>query len=160
MAIKNQSREGRRKRGFAAMDPATRREISRRGGEASHESGRGHEFNSEEAREAGRRGGEARWGTRTSRPEVPKETAGAEDDPGVSGPRVARPRYEEEEEDLRRGPALEEAVEEGRREVLAPRERVGGRGRQGFASMNPEQQREIARRGGEASGRSRGNRAR
>lgn len=57
------SRTGKRgKRGFAAMKPEQRREISRRGGEASHQSGRGHEFSSEEAREAGRRGGEARWG--------------------------------------------------------------------------------------------------
>ena len=39
----------------------------------------------------------------------PSALAGGEDDPGVSGPRAARPRYEEEE-DLRRGPALEEAV--------------------------------------------------
>lgn len=51
-----------RKRGFAAMKPELQREISRRGGEASHQSGRGHEFSPEEAREAGRRGGEARWG--------------------------------------------------------------------------------------------------
>jgi uncharacterized protein len=62
MPSKSKSGEGRSRRGFAAMDPEERRAISRRGGEASHQSGRGHEFNSEEAREAGRRGGAARWG--------------------------------------------------------------------------------------------------
>lgn len=49
-------------RGFAAMDPATQRRIASEGGKASHESGRGHEFTSEEAREAGRKGGEASGG--------------------------------------------------------------------------------------------------
>ncbi len=44
-------------RGFAAMDAQKQREISRKGGIASHEKGRGHEFTSEEAREAGRKGG-------------------------------------------------------------------------------------------------------
>jgi general stress protein YciG len=58
----------RSRRGFAAMDPAQHREISRRGGQASHLSGRGHEWSEDEAREAGRRGGEARWaGRRASR---------------------------------------------------------------------------------------------
>jgi len=47
-------------RGFAAMDPEEQRRIASEGGKASHESGRGHEFTSEEAREAGRKGGEAR----------------------------------------------------------------------------------------------------
>jgi general stress protein YciG len=51
----------RSRRGFAAMDPQERREIARMGGRASHEYGRGHEFTSEEAREAGRKGGYARW---------------------------------------------------------------------------------------------------
>ena len=45
----------------ASLDPEQRREISRRGGEASHQHGRAHEWNREEAREAGRRGGRARW---------------------------------------------------------------------------------------------------
>jgi general stress protein YciG len=62
MVSRSRSAQGRARRGFAAMDPEERREISRRGGTASHASGRGHEFNSQEAREAGRRGGEARWG--------------------------------------------------------------------------------------------------
>jgi len=58
------------------MNPEARRAISKRGGEASHESGRGHEFNSEEAREAGRLGGEARWGNRASRAALPEDDNG------------------------------------------------------------------------------------
>jgi len=42
------------------MDDQKRREIARQGGRAAHESGNAHEFTSEEAREAGRKGGEAR----------------------------------------------------------------------------------------------------
>lgn len=46
-------------RGFAAMDNSRQREIASMGGKAAHESGHAHEFNSEEAREAGRKGGES-----------------------------------------------------------------------------------------------------
>jgi general stress protein YciG len=49
----------KRARGFAAMDPTQQRRIASEGGRASHESGRGHRFTSEEAREAGRKGGQA-----------------------------------------------------------------------------------------------------
>lgn len=56
----SQKNKGSR-RGFASMDPEQQREIARRGGQASHEYGRGHEFTPQEAREAGRRGGRARW---------------------------------------------------------------------------------------------------
>lgn len=44
---------GSENRGFAAMDPERQREIASEGGKASHE-GPGHEFTSEEAREAGK----------------------------------------------------------------------------------------------------------
>ncbi len=47
------------KRGFAALDRERQREIARLGGRAAHAQGRAHEFTSEEAREAGRKGGEA-----------------------------------------------------------------------------------------------------
>lgn len=53
------SRMGKSLRGFAAMDPAEQRRIASEGGKASHESGRGHRFTSEEARAAGRKGGQA-----------------------------------------------------------------------------------------------------
>ncbi|ASN82374.1 KGG domain-containing protein [Deinococcus ficus] len=48
-----------RRRGFAGMDPERQRQIASMGGRAAHESGNAHEFTSEEAREAGRKGGEA-----------------------------------------------------------------------------------------------------
>ncbi len=46
-------------RGFASMDPDKQREIASEGGKAAHEKGTAHEFDSQEAREAGRKGGEA-----------------------------------------------------------------------------------------------------
>jgi general stress protein YciG len=47
------------KRGFASMDEDKQREIASQGGQAAHESGNAHEFDSQEAREAGKKGGEA-----------------------------------------------------------------------------------------------------
>ena len=44
----------RNPRGFAAMDPQRQREIAAEGGRAAHASGNAHEFDSEEARAAGR----------------------------------------------------------------------------------------------------------
>ena len=46
-------------RGFASMDPARQRAIASQGGKAAHQSGNAHEFTSDEAREAGRKGGHA-----------------------------------------------------------------------------------------------------
>jgi general stress protein YciG len=46
------------KRGFASMDEDKQREIASKGGQAAHAKGTAHEFTSEEAREAGRKGGE------------------------------------------------------------------------------------------------------
>jgi general stress protein YciG len=39
------------------MDPSRQRDIARKGGRAAHEKGTAHEFSSEEARAAGRKGG-------------------------------------------------------------------------------------------------------
>jgi general stress protein YciG len=52
------NREGKSERGFAAMDPKKQREIASKGGRAAHEKGTAHEWTSEEARVAGRKGGE------------------------------------------------------------------------------------------------------
>jgi general stress protein YciG len=54
-------------RGFASMDPQRQREIASEGGRAAHERGTAHEFTSEEAREAGRKGGQARAENRSAR---------------------------------------------------------------------------------------------
>jgi general stress protein YciG len=53
------SRGGRSNRGFASMDPSKQREIASKGGRAAHAKGTAHEFNSDEARDAGRKGGQA-----------------------------------------------------------------------------------------------------
>jgi general stress protein YciG len=44
-------------RGFASMDPNKQREIASKGGKAAHQKGTAHEWTSEEARNAGRKGG-------------------------------------------------------------------------------------------------------
>ena len=46
-------------RGFASMDRSKQREIARKGGKAAHLKGTAHEWSSEEARQAGRKGGMA-----------------------------------------------------------------------------------------------------
>lgn len=59
----NSNREGRSggatNRGFASMDPEKQRQIAREGGRAAHEKGKAHQFSPEEARIAGKKGGEA-----------------------------------------------------------------------------------------------------
>lgn len=47
------------KRGFASMDSSKQREIASKGGRAAHAKGTAHEFTTDEARVAGRKGGEA-----------------------------------------------------------------------------------------------------
>ena len=60
MAGKSGGNQGNNdERGFASMDDEKQREIASKGGRAAHEKGTAHEFNSEEAREAGRKGGES-----------------------------------------------------------------------------------------------------
>ncbi len=49
---------GRSRRGFAGMDPEKQREIASKGGKAAHDKKRAHEFTSDEARAAGKKGGE------------------------------------------------------------------------------------------------------
>jgi hypothetical protein len=46
-------------RGFAAMDQQKQREIASKGGRAAHVKGTAHQWSSDEARAAGRKGGEA-----------------------------------------------------------------------------------------------------
>lgn len=48
----------KKRRGFAAMSPEKQREIASKGGRAAHERGTAHTFTTEEARDAGRKGGE------------------------------------------------------------------------------------------------------
>jgi general stress protein YciG len=61
----NRSRSSNR--GFASMDPQKQREIASEGGRAAHRQGVAHEWSSEEAREAGRKGGQNSRGGGRSR---------------------------------------------------------------------------------------------
>lgn len=58
-ATSGRARTGRSNRGFASMDRSKQREIASKGGRAAHAKGTAHEFNSNEARDAGRKGGVA-----------------------------------------------------------------------------------------------------
>jgi uncharacterized protein len=49
----------REDRGFASMDRGKQKEIASKGGRAAHVKGTAHEWTSEEARKAGRKGGMA-----------------------------------------------------------------------------------------------------
>lgn len=51
-----------KRRGFASMDPEKQRNIAQKGGKAAHEKGTAHQWTSDEARIAGRKGGEASHG--------------------------------------------------------------------------------------------------
>ena len=74
MEQNNAKVEEKKKRGFAAMDPAKVREIASKGGRAAHEQGTAHQFTAEKAREAGRKGGVAphvRRGKGPKQPDAP-----------------------------------------------------------------------------------------
>jgi general stress protein YciG len=73
-AVSNTPREERprRPRGFAAMDPKLVSELAKRGGKAAHRAGTAHQFTSDEARVAGRKGGMATHAKRRAKePGVP-----------------------------------------------------------------------------------------
>lgn len=57
MGSNNGSARARSNRGFASMDRNKQREIASKGGRAAHQKGTAHEFDSSEARAAGRKGG-------------------------------------------------------------------------------------------------------
>ncbi len=70
-------------RGFASMDRMKQREIASKGGKAAHQKGTAHEWTSEEAREAGRKGGMA---SHRRRSEGFEESAGESEPSGISTP--------------------------------------------------------------------------
>lgn len=81
---------GKEDRGFASMDRAKQREIASKGGKAAHAAGTAHQWDSQQAREAGRKGGLASRGGRgkvavtTDRNEI--ETAMRDTVPATSEP--------------------------------------------------------------------------
>ena len=52
------------RRGFASMSTEKQREIASKGGRAAHEKGTAHEWTADEARSAGRKGGQVSRGGR------------------------------------------------------------------------------------------------
>ena len=52
------------RRGFASMSAEKQREIASKGGRAAHEKGTAHEWTADEARNAGRKGGQVSRGGR------------------------------------------------------------------------------------------------
>jgi general stress protein YciG len=56
--------ERKERRGFASMTPEKQREIASKGGRAAHQKGTAHEWTSDEARNAGRKGGQISRGGR------------------------------------------------------------------------------------------------
>ena len=61
--------ERKERRGFASMSPERQREIASKGGRAAHEKGTAHEWTPEEARRAGRKGGQVSRGGRGRLPD-------------------------------------------------------------------------------------------
>ena len=83
-------------RGFASMDRLKQKEIASKGGKAAHQKGTAHEWTSDEARDAGRKGGmashrrrkemmdqggEMSMPTEGSMPTEPSEAADRSDEP-------------------------------------------------------------------------------
>src|SRR5918993_1007989 len=74
-ATKVNSTERKERRGFASMSPERQKEIASKGGRAAHAKGTAHEWTPEEARSAGRKGGQV---SRGGRGRLPSESAGAD----------------------------------------------------------------------------------
>jgi len=73
--------ERKERRGFASMSSEKQREIASKGGRAAHEKGTAHEWTADEARSAGRKGGQVSRGGR-GRLIVPTEN------PAPTGPQT------------------------------------------------------------------------
>ena len=75
--------ERKERRGFASMSPEKQREIASKGGRAAHEKGTAHEWTADEARNAGRKGGQVSRGGRgrlvVPQPEQPTTPAPGSD---------------------------------------------------------------------------------
>ena len=92
------------KRGFASMDASKQREIASKGGRAAHAKGTAHEFTPDEARVAGRKGGETVSQDRAhmsvigregghSRGARARNNASGIGQTGTDGPPAGTPRY-------------------------------------------------------------------
>jgi general stress protein YciG len=71
------ARSGTSNRGFASMDRSRQREIASKGGRAAHQKGTAHEWTADEARVAGRKGGETVSRDREHMAAIGREGGGA-----------------------------------------------------------------------------------
>jgi uncharacterized protein len=72
------------RRGFASMSAEKQREIASKGGRAAHEKGTAHEWTADEARNAGRKGGQISRGGRGRL--IPMPSADASGSIGMTAP--------------------------------------------------------------------------
>ena len=70
--------ERKERRGFASMTPEKQREIASKGGRAAHQKGTAHEWTSDEARSAGRKGGQISRGGRGRLADEPSSMTGGQ----------------------------------------------------------------------------------
>ena len=78
-------------RGFASMDRSKQRDIASKGGKAAHQKGTAHQWTSEEARAAGRKGGMASHRRKQGTPQPP----GAEPDEPQESSAMMMPNLEQ-----------------------------------------------------------------
>jgi general stress protein YciG len=130
------------RRGFAAMDPDEQREIARRGGEASH-GGQGRSYESRGSNDYDDDDYNDQQSSRNNNEDYDDED------------------YEDRRQEYQtRGQGQDwqsDSDDDGyddRRSSSNDNDNGGG-SRRGFASMDPQEQREISRRGGQASHRNR-----
>jgi len=85
IGVKEGAVEGQRKerRGFASMSPEKQKEIASKGGRAAHEKGTAHEWTPDEARAAGRKGGQSSRGGRGRLPVSPRDVHNLGNAPGT-----------------------------------------------------------------------------
>jgi hypothetical protein len=155
------------RRGFAALGVEKRREISRRGGEASHARGTGHEWNEKEARDYGREGGRTahqrgtahEWSSREARAagrEGGRARRAGDEDDGEYCPACGRGGRPGRQESGSGRDQVDLREEDGGRRRAA-RERTGSRGvwdeddgdggsRRGFSAIEREERRDLGRR--------------
>jgi len=149
------SGNGRRhsgRQGFASMDRDEQREIARMGGRASHGGGRSRDYESDydeddnrnersSSSSSGGRRHSGRQGFASMDPDEQREIArmGGRASHGGRGSDYEESDYDEDDNGGERSSSSSSSG--GRRHS----------GRQGFASMDPDEQREIARMGGRAS---------
>jgi uncharacterized protein len=89
-AVKGRESERKERRGFASMSPEKQREIASKGGRAAHQKGTAHEWTSDEARSAGRKGGQISRGGRGRLIEGPSGAPSAEMGPAADRPEEFR----------------------------------------------------------------------